>query len=308
MGATSVYFTFKATAGDVDFHVQDRIDQDAIDNGSHRYSGGIGQKEGFRILNETFSSSEEFYEFAEDNYGSKWDDYVTVAEIIEPVDSSDIVKPKGLIALESQYASLKADFDAFDSKVLASIKGHSSKTISCKSCGHRHDISEMSSIKCKKCRCNILTNTQKKQKESLQKKLAAVREKMKKAQANFVKKSTGLSDAKEKEEQKLLEQLDAAKKEYKEFDSKVLIQVRKQKSKTKSCKNCKTRYNVSDLSLYYRHSFEEGTFDCPCCGRSFLSPTQRSQKHAIYRRMETIKEKLRNMPERTYALFSSCAE
>lgn len=310
MGAELTFFNFKSKAYKVEDDAMGFIENDACENGCDTYSGGIGQKSDVTILSKVFSSADEMEEYCEENgLGDKWSPSVYVAEIsdVKPVS---ITKTKSLIALEKSYEETKARLDSFESDILAKVKLQSSLTKSCKNCGHRHEISSMTSLRCGKCRTIMLTATQLGEKKRLQEKAKSLKLKIDKSYAIAERKGKSSNS----NESELTKRFLSAKKAYEEFDSEILKQVKHSKSKTKSCKGCGTRYEISSLRLHNRYSEWDGSlgeakdFICPQCSKSMLSPTQEKQKYSLAKKLSNAEKKLSSESvERTYGLFSWCA-
>lgn len=315
MGTETHLSQFQSAPHQVKDYVQGQIDSEASERGTHTSSGSLGQVERIVLLDKTFPSKCALESYCEENgLGRKYDYTVIVAEITSNTPATDAKKTQTHIDLEKRLAVLTDELERFESDILANIKQQSSKTKSCKSCNKRHEVREMTSLRCTKCRCIMLTDTQKKQKARLQARIKDLQKRIDKCNQILLKKSGGEKNL--AEYNKLWKQLDIAQEELRiGFDEKALKTLRAQKSKTKSCSRCSARYEIKSLTLqthsitgmsnYYGEDDKSAFLSCPACSQPLLSKTQEKQKDALRAKVRRLEDNLSRLaPTKIYAYFA----
>jgi len=156
MGAATLIRTYKGlTRKQVETRVQQDKRQDEMEDGCS-YSGSWGVKSGINFVNRTFKSSDDAYEYIEEN-NDKWG----------PIDVCYFEEKLGTEAqnkrIETQKIKAKKsrqDLNDFYSNTLNKIRNVQSKTKGCKSCCSRFPISTLGSLNCPNCRKPLLTDTE----------------------------------------------------------------------------------------------------------------------------------------------------
>ena len=312
MGTETKTGTFVCKASRVKTIIEDMIEEEKCDLGHGTYSGSLGQKSYHYVLEKTFESFQDFYDHCSIHEDDKWGDGIAVARI---ATSAETKEPNVILDARARYERVCNKIEGFRGSILAEMNDRVSATVSCKSCGKRHVITDMASIRCKKCKKDILTPTQLKQKASLQKAAKKYKNDLEKLIARH-QRST--SSKIKREPVSYGEEIYDLRVKHNRFDETVLERVKSGKSKTKSCKHCNTRLNVSQLQIstrgregFYNYSeYQRGEvplfFDCPCCGRSMLSETDKSLKNKIASKITKLEFRERRAPSHTYGYYSAC--